>query len=48
MTQTNNIREPVEIIEPGTARYRGTPVSLSTGAERSEGGGRFSGYNIKK
>ena len=48
MTQTNNIRELVEIIEPETARYRGPQPLFSTGAEKREGGGkRFSGYNIK-
>ena len=38
VTQTNNIRELVEVIEPGTARYRGDPsLSHSTGWNEGRG-----------
>ena len=48
MTQTNDIRELVEIIEPETARYRGTPASLlHWGGKKGGGGKRLSGHNTK-
>ena len=47
MTQTNNIRELVEIIEPETARNRGPQPLSPLGRKKGRGGKRLSGHNTK-